>query len=330
MKHSPFLLFLLLVTWSAFVLAGDAVKPDVATLLQDWRNPQRGNEVMPVKIDYPSAGRGPWPVVIMSHGLGGSRQGLQYIGEYFAAHGYVAIHLQHVGSDQSVFATTRPADRLATLTAAANAQQFIRRIGDVRFALDQISTINQDATSALHGLLDVDRIAIAGHSFGAVTAEAMCGELLGPKNTNVYDPRIKAGIIYSPSAPKTADPRKAFSKIAVPMFHWTGTRDDSPIARDTKAKDRRIPFDNINTTDQYLVILEGGDHMIFNGRVGRMVAPNPKDDAWKDLITRGSVAFLDAYLKDDAKALVFLRNEFGDQAKALGVFEKKITSARTP
>ena len=44
------------------------------------------------------------PVVLFSHGLGGSREGYGYLGSYWAAHGYVAVHLQHIGSDETMLA----------------------------------------------------------------------------------------------------------------------------------------------------------------------------------------------------------------------------------
>ena len=73
----------------------------VASLLEDWQDSARDRSV-PVKIYYPEKGTGPFPVVLFSHGLGGSRNGYSYLGEHWASHGYVSVHLQHVGSDGAV------------------------------------------------------------------------------------------------------------------------------------------------------------------------------------------------------------------------------------
>jgi predicted dienelactone hydrolase len=43
------------------------------------------------------------PVVLFSHGLGGSRTGSVFLGEHWAARGYVAVFLQHPGSDDSIW-----------------------------------------------------------------------------------------------------------------------------------------------------------------------------------------------------------------------------------
>src|SRR6185369_15465404 len=45
----------------------------------------------------------PAPVILFSHGLGGSRAGSVFLGEHWAARGYVAVFVQHPGSDDSVW-----------------------------------------------------------------------------------------------------------------------------------------------------------------------------------------------------------------------------------
>lgn len=74
----------------------------VAVSRAEWRDDKR-NRVVPVKIYAPQVGGGPFPVIIFSHGLGGSREGYEYIGRCWAAHGYVVVHLQHEGSDDGVW-----------------------------------------------------------------------------------------------------------------------------------------------------------------------------------------------------------------------------------
>ena len=100
------------------------------------------------------------------------------------------------------------------------------------------------------------------------------------------------------SSPAPRDKTKldqTFGPIKVPCLHMTGTLDDSPIG-DTKADERRIPFDHINAADQYLITFSGGDHMIFSGR-GRM-SGGEKDAVFQNLILRATTAFWDAYLKN--------------------------------
>lgn len=101
----------------------------------------------------------------------------------------------------------------------------------------------------------------------------------------------------------------------------TGTLDDSPIG-DTAAKDRRLPYDHIRGSDQYLVVFIGGGHMIFSGR-GRL-AGGGKDSIFQNLIRPATTAFWDAYLKDAKPAKAFLTE--GGLRKLLGkegTLEKK-------
>src|SRR5947208_9251342 len=51
----------------------------VTAVLLDWRDASRSRPV-PVKIYAPATGAGPFPVIVFSHGLGGSRNGYEYLG----------------------------------------------------------------------------------------------------------------------------------------------------------------------------------------------------------------------------------------------------------
>src|SRR5581483_9906365 len=86
----------------------------VATVKYDWLDQKRDRKV-PVKIYYPQTGSGPFPVIIFSHGLGGSRDGYEYLGRYWASHGYVSVHLQHLGSDSSILTNVPRAERMAAM-----------------------------------------------------------------------------------------------------------------------------------------------------------------------------------------------------------------------
>ena len=62
----------------------------VETVAYDWHDAKRDRRV-PVKIYYPKTGNGPFPVIIFSHGLGGSREGYEYLGRHWASWGYVSV-----------------------------------------------------------------------------------------------------------------------------------------------------------------------------------------------------------------------------------------------
>ena len=65
------------------------------------RDEQRNRDI-PVRVYLPP-GTGAVPVVLFSHGLGGTREGSSFLGRHWAARGYVAVFLQHPGSDDSIW-----------------------------------------------------------------------------------------------------------------------------------------------------------------------------------------------------------------------------------
>ena len=96
-----------------------------------------------------------------------------------------------------------------------------------------------------------------------------------------------------------------FTHIPVPVFHMTGTRDDSPIG-ETKAPDRRIPYDQSTTPGTCLLILTGADHMTFSGHI--LGAFHQEDARFQPLILAASTAFWDATLRNNQAARAWLYN----------------------
>lgn len=275
----------------------------VATADVEWHDPARDRDV-PARIYHPTNATGPVPVIIFSHGLGGTRNSYEYLGRHWASHGYVSVHLQHIGSDDSVWRDVSPANRMKAMRqAATDLRNAINRPQDVSFALDELTRMNTGHPT-WRGKFDLERVGIAGHSFGAYTVLASTG-MSASKKFSFADPRIKAGIPMSSPVNRTrGDRAETYAGIRVPLFHMTGTEDTSPI-NDTTAEARRIPFDHITGADQYLLILNGGDHMVFSG-VKRFGEKAAQDAVFHDLIRMSSTAFWDAYLKGDATAKAWL------------------------
>jgi len=305
---------------AAFVEPGQL---EVGVMVCDWTDAKRDRAV-PARIYYPKNAAGPFPLVIFSHGVGGTRDGYEYLGRHWASHGYVCVHVQHKGSDDEVWrGKGNPIESMRKATL--DYRNGISRPKDVTFAIDQMEKLNAD-DPALKGRVDVKRIGVAGHSFGAYTTLASAGQVFsGPLGIKVSfaDPRVKAAIPMSAPFNKGQDPKKCFAKFATPCLHMTGTLDVSPIA-DTTVEQRRIPYDNIAGADQYLITFAGGDHMIFSGRGANRPAA-AKDAEFQRLICASSAAFWDAYLKNDANAKAWLAD--GQFEKLLGkdgTFENKM------
>ena len=127
--------------------------------------------------------------------------------------------------------------------------------------------------------------------------------LQGPRGDAFQDDRIDAAIVYSPNAPRNRDPEAALGAIATPILHFTGTEDRTPFDLEASPEGRQIPFRTIDGADQYLIVLDGGDHMIFSGRVQSGGAVSEAQRRQTEAIQRESLTFWRAYLMNDAEAL---------------------------
>ncbi len=264
------------------------------------------NRDIPVRIYIPSASE-PAPVILFSHGLGGSREGNSFMGKHWSARGYVVVFLQHPGSDVSVWKDLPPERRMEAMNRAANAKNLILRIGDVKAVLDTLEKWNREPDFQLFGRLDLERIGMSGHSFGAVTTQAVSGQRFGLFGRGTADPRIKAAVIFSPSIPRAADPKQAFGDVKIPWMLMTGTRDVAPIGG-TDVASRLAVFPALPPGSKYELVLYEAEHFAFTdvmlpGREGRR---NPNHHR---AILALSTAFWDAYLRGDIAAREWLDGE---------------------
>ena len=77
------------------------------------------------------------------------------------------------------------------MRAAADLENFLLRADDVRAVLDQLDQWNKTSNNPLSGRLDMNRIGMSGHSFGAVTTQALSGQRF-VRGAELSDARIKA------------------------------------------------------------------------------------------------------------------------------------------
>ena len=259
---------------------------------------------VPLLIYLPATG-GPAPVVLFSHGLGGTRHGSAYLGEHWAARGYVAVFLQHPGSDESVWVDLPPAERLAAMKRAASWQNLLLRVQDVSSVLDLLWVWNDDETDALSGRLDLERVGLSGHSFGAVTTQAVGGQSAGRRGRRFTDDRIRAALAMSPSCPARLDPARSFGSVEIPWMLMTGTEDHAVIG-DQDPASRLLVYPNLpETIDRYELVLKDAEHSVFTERAqpGDRKERNPNHHR---VILALSTAFWDAELRGDAEARAWL------------------------
>ncbi|WP_245309104.1 alpha/beta hydrolase family protein [Bradyrhizobium retamae] len=255
----------------------------------DWVDPARSRAV-PARLHWPTSVAPGLrvPLIVFSHGMGGSRRGYSYLGRYWAARGIASLHVQHAGSDSSLW-VGNPLTVVNRLQRAAHESEALARAWDLRFALDRV------LSSPYGTQIDRRRIVAAGHSYGANTALLAVGARVMREGqwVEARDPRFAAAIVISaPPFYGESDIASVLSKITVPNLHVTATNDVIEIpGYHSPAADRLAVFNGIAAPRKLLAVFEGGSHSIFTDRsFTGGPALNPKVKAATAELT---LAFLD-------------------------------------
>lgn len=250
---------------------------------------------IPLKVYSPAASQpGPFPLVMVSHGLGGNGDiTIAYMAETLAEHGYVVVAVQHHRSDADYL---NAHGSVALLAAASEEETRLLRPGDITFILDRIEAGATGIALLDPARLDLTRIGMAGHSFGAWTTLSCLGQTFDG-GTDMADPRIDCGVAYSPQGPGTLGLAVgSWDGLTKPTFTMHGTEDTAPGTNDPE--ERHIPFDSMPATGtKYHATLDGAQHEDFG---------NIQDGFYHDWIEQMTMAFFDANLKDESPALDWL------------------------
>ena len=225
-----------------------------------WLDATRSREV-PALVRWPMGK--PLGVVVFSHGLGGRRTGADVWGGAWMQAGFVVVHLQHAGSDNVSLK-----GGFSALRKAMAPEQLVARVADMKFAVDEIMRRHADSASAW-AQVPVQKLAVAGHSFGARTVQALAGQAF-PKagSWSGADKRIKAFIALSPGLGKDVTPTQALADakgMVRPMCIVSGSLDGEVLNNGETPASRRMVYDSLPAGAKALLWLDGADHLTFAG-----------------------------------------------------------------
>lgn len=257
---------------------------------------------IPLRISYPERA-GPAPVIVLSHGGGSSKDDYTRAGDHWASHGYVVIAPTHIDSKSLGF-------DMAAAGARGMTNVMHSRIADMRF----IATHLNDIAAQVPGLaarMDPKRLVAAGHSMGGFTALAAAGVRLKNKADGsmleMQDAGYKYLLLLSEPGSNPMMPDEPWRQSPVPVFVYTGTND-----KGGETTGRKSPFgynliENPAAASQpkHYLWVNDVDHYL-GGLWCRTEVPGPLDYDGLKVFNGVSTAFLDAYTKDDARALSFL------------------------
>jgi len=293
------------------------------------------------------------PMVIFSHGLGGAgKSTFVELANHWASHGYVVVLPTHADSialrreqGKEVIDPRKPSAKAQALATV----DLRDRVADVKFILDSIPTIEtsipewsiapasrRDATpksddakapkAELRQHIDTDRLAIAGHSAGAYTAQLAIGvkvrgyRVTGKRGlglSEVGDPRLKAALIISGQGTTSAAFTKdSWKDLTRPILVLSGSKDTTQLTAETP-ESRCHPYDYAKPRKDggpgaYLLFLEGATHGSYQGK-GLTDFLNEKTETPIKTITdataSATLAFLDAWVKNDPEAKKSLESD---------------------
>lgn len=227
--------------------------------------------------------QGPYPLVIFSHSFSGSAAGHSATAEHYASYGFIVLAPEHVEQFDLAFGDLwkalidRPRDMIRTLDYA-----------------EQLTAPDGD----LAGLIDMEQVAVVGHSYGGYTALAMagaqydlaayharCAQIPAEDPLSFFcmvtskevEMAARAGLDPLPEGlwPSFGDPRvkaiipmagdaylfdrAGLSKITVPVMAMGGSADTgTPYEWGPKPT-----YDFVASEQKALVTFMGAEHMIF-------------------------------------------------------------------
>ncbi|MDT9696839.1 chlorophyllase/cutinase-like alpha/beta fold protein [Streptomyces sp. P17] len=274
--------------------------------------PGRGEDLQ-VRVSAPATG-GDLPVVVFSHGFGWSMNGYAPLADHWAAHGFVVVQPTHLDA--------------RTLGIPAEDPRTPRiwrfRIEDLTRVLDGLDVL-EASVPGLGGRVGRDRIAVAGHSWGAQTASALLGARVlgsdGAPGEDMSDPRATAGVLLALTGlgddltPFAAEHfpfmKPSFAAMTPPALIVAGDQDRSQLS--TRGPDWFTDPYIHSPGAKHLLTLFGAEHSL-GGIPGYEVAETTDESpARVALIQRFTTAFLrDALLGEDTgwkAAATALENE---------------------
>ena len=264
-----------------------------------------------VRIFYPNVA-GKFPVVVFSHGAGGSQNCCDGLTRHWASYGYVTIQPTH--DDSAVQRRHQGEENIRFMQAVRDALKkpvlWESRPLDISSVLDALPLLGNRVPGLLERI-DADRIGVGGHSMGSYTTEAIAGALVdlpGRPARNFADPRVKAVLCLSPQGPGQFGLNDhSFDRISLPYMGMTGSLDS--LGSVASPAWHKTPFERSQPGDKYHLFMEGANHMSFITPSALLPGRSGQGGAVFDYTNSASLAFWDAYLKGDARAKQYLQSD---------------------
>jgi pimeloyl-ACP methyl ester carboxylesterase len=271
-----------------------------------------------VRVSAPVTGTN-LPVVLFSHGNGWNLDGYAPLTAFWASRGFVVIQPTHLDSRRNGFGFDHP----------VFPSIWTERIADLTRILDQLDVV-EAAVPGLAGRMDRSRIAVAGHSWGGQTAQALLGARIvdddGRVGDDMSDPRVTAGILFAATglAGDELHPfaqqnfpfmRPSFQQLTTPTLVIAGDHDQSKMS--SRGPDWFTDAFTHSPGATDLVTLFGAEHSL-GGIVGYEVAETTDESPERvAVIQRVTTAYLRTALHVDDGSWPAARRALSDDSDDL-------------
>jgi len=260
----------------------------------------------------------PHPVVLFSHGYGGTRLQNIYLCEHLASHGFVVAAPDHVGNTFAELINV--ANAVSSIDSARVRPRDLSRTLDV--LLERADRWPDDL---LAFAADQTRVGVAGHSFGGFTAFRIAGATVDmaaadaacaadpdnilcdgypgdePFPASARDERVIAALPQAPGGALVFEP-DGYSTVTVPTMIQAGTTDaTTPYAPEAQA-----PYAQL-AAPAYLLTIEDAGHFTFSDMCLLMDLIGLEDEAFDDGCSAANIPSEEAHRTLNRFATAFFK-----------------------